>query len=394
MKKVFVLLLALAVFTGARAQKKEIAQAQTYIKSGKDLDKAEASMRTLLRDSANRANMKVWLALTEAVKKQYEQGNEKLYLKQKYDTTALFVTGRNMFLAYEAMDSLDAMPDKKGRVEPRYRKRNALFLDGYRKNLYSGGLFFISKQKFQDAFGMLDTYLDCASQPIFTGYKYDTKDATMLSAAYLATYCGVRLHDNRMAEKYSATALLYPAGRENTMRFLAEIYKEENRTGEYRDMLRRGVDEFPKSEYFFTRLVDYYNDRNLPDSAMDVAARAIAKDSLNTLFLYAKANILLNTGRYEDCAAVCDRIISLNDSVADAYYTAGLAYMNLAIETGKQGGKGSRNAVKGFYSKALPYMERYRLLAPDMKDKWAVALYNIYLNLNMGKNFEEISKML
>ena len=39
-------------------------------------------------------------------------------------------------------------------------------------------------------------------------------------------------------------------------------------------------------------------------------------------------------------------------------------------------------------------MERYRLLKPEEKDKWAAALYNIYLNLNMGREFQEIDRML
>ena len=40
------------------------------------------------------------------------------------------------------------------------------------------------------------------------------------------------------------------------------------------------------------------------------------------------------------------------------------------------------------------YMERYRQLAPRQQDKWAPALYKIYLNLNMGKQFDEIDKLL
>lgn len=43
---------------------------------------------------------------------------------------------------------------------------------------------------------------------------------------------------------------------------------------------------------------------------------------------------------------------------------------------------------------ARPYMEAYRKLAPDEKRKWAPALYRIYLNLNMGKQFEEIDKVM
>ena len=394
-KRLFVVIFALLpVWICACAQKKEIAQAQTYLKSGTNLDKAEVSMRTLLKDSDNRQNMKIWLVLTEAIKKQYEQGNEKLYLKQAYDTTALFLTGHKMFLAYEAMDSVDALPDKKGRVRPKFRKKNMDFLVPFRKNLYSGGLFFVAKQKFAEAFSMFDAYIDCSKQPLFSQMKFSATEPIALSASYLATYCGVRLHDNRIAEKYSATALLCKDGRENTMRFLADIYNEEKRSDEYREILKNGVEEYPKSEYFFTRLVDYYNSCNLQDSALAVADKAIEKDSTNTLFLYAKGNTLLNIGEYEKCIDICDRILAINDSVADAYYTAGVAYLNLAFEAQKMGGKGSKSRAKDAYSKALPYMEHYRQLAPDQKDRWASALYNIYLNLNMGKKFEEISKLL
>jgi hypothetical protein len=46
------------------------------------------------------------------------------------------------------------------------------------------------------------------------------------------------------------------------------------------------------------------------------------------------------------------------------------------------------------YQKALPYLETYRKLMPDEKNKWAPVLYRIYLNLNMGKQFDEIDKLL
>ena len=75
----------------AVAQKKQIAQAKTYIKSGKELDKAENMMTTLLKDSANMNNEKIHLTLFDAIRAQYEQVNEKMYLKQPVDTAQLFV---------------------------------------------------------------------------------------------------------------------------------------------------------------------------------------------------------------------------------------------------------------------------------------------------------------
>src|SRR5574344_3111227 len=71
-------------------QKKAISQARDFVKSGSSLDNAEKLMTDLLKDSTNRSNEKVWLKLLEAQQKQYDQGNEKLYLKQKYDTASLF----------------------------------------------------------------------------------------------------------------------------------------------------------------------------------------------------------------------------------------------------------------------------------------------------------------
>lgn len=39
-------------------------------------------------------------------------------------------------------------------------------------------------------------------------------------------------------------------------------------------------------------------------------------------------------------------------------------------------------------------MEKYRECEPDDKERWAPSLYNIYLKLNMGRKFEEISDIL
>ena len=101
-------------FSNVTAQKKEIAQARSYIKSGKNFDKAEKLMAELLeKDSLNRENPKIHVLLYEAVQRQYEAGNEKLYLGQKFDTAALFNLTKHMFDICQRFDSIDAQPDQK-----------------------------------------------------------------------------------------------------------------------------------------------------------------------------------------------------------------------------------------------------------------------------------------
>ena len=80
MKRNIVILLFMAAACSGYAQKKDIQAARTYIKSKKDLDKAEQLMLNLLKDSANRDNEKIWLTLYAAQSAIYEKENEKLYI--------------------------------------------------------------------------------------------------------------------------------------------------------------------------------------------------------------------------------------------------------------------------------------------------------------------------
>lgn len=129
-----------------QAQKKEIAAARDQVKAGKDLNKAQASMEKLLKDSANLGNKKIWVTLFDAVRKQYEQGNEKLYLKQKYDTAQLFNLGRQMFLIAQGLDSVEMVPNRKGKVDIEYRKAHAEYLKRIRPNIYNGGVWFCRRR--------------------------------------------------------------------------------------------------------------------------------------------------------------------------------------------------------------------------------------------------------
>ena len=172
MKRLLGTLFLMILVISANAQKKEISNARDNIKKNRNLEQTEKSMSDLLKDSANFRNEKIWTVLFDALVKQYEQGNEKLYLKQKYDTTKLFNLTMKMIQVAETFDSVDALPDKKGKVELKYRKRHADFLHRFRPNLYNGGLFFVNKQKYSEAYTFFNKYIDSANQPLFSSFNY------------------------------------------------------------------------------------------------------------------------------------------------------------------------------------------------------------------------------
>jgi hypothetical protein len=55
--------------------------------------------------------------------------------------------------------------------------------------------------------------------------------------------------------------------------------------------------------------------------------------------------------------------------------------------------KKNKSRIKSICAQSRPYLERFRVLCPEESDKWAPLLYKIYLELNLGKEFEDICKI-
>lgn len=397
-----VLLVMLAAAWGCQypvdvfAQKKEIITAKDQVKAGSNLDKAQQSMEKLLLDSVNRGNKKIWTILYGAVKKQYEQGNEKLYLKQQYDTAKLFSLARQLFVIAEQFDSVEMVPDRKGKVNIEFRKEHASYLSQIRPNLFNGGTWFVKKQKYDDAYRFFDLYITSANCALFQGYGYGQSDNFLPKAAYWAVYCGYKMKDAKATLHHSYEALKDTARYNYMLQYLAETYKLEKDTARYEQALKEGFEHAPKFAFFFPRLVDLYAERNQLDSAMAVVDKALSVDSTNELYLLTKSTILLNLNKNKECAEICDALLAKNDSLAEAYYNAGMAYFNLAVELDKntQQLRKRHQEIQNYYQKALPYLERFRVLEPQQQSKWSLPLYTIYLNLNKGKEFDEIDKLI
>lgn len=362
------------------AQKKELSQARSSIKSGKYAD-AEKTLTALLKDSTNRTNKRIWLAYYDAVLGQYEQGNEKLYLKQKYDTASFFAKALQMLTIAETLDSLTT--DN--------RKSHSSQLNALRPNIFNGGSFLLRKNKWADAYRYYEAYLDCARQPLFQAYHYDSLDTRMPEAAYWATYCGYKQQDPVLTLRYSKLALQDTTKADFTLQFIAEARRLLKDNELYMKTLEEGFRRYPQFHYFFPRLMDAYISIGQHEKALALADSALTVNPSSELFLFAKSTTLLRMERYAESIKYSERLIELNPNLAEPYFNAGTAYVNIAE---RQSDKRDKKQMRQAYQKACPFMEHYRKLMPKEKAKWAPVLYRIYLNLNMGKQFDEIDRLL
>jgi len=378
-----------------RLVKKNIEQAKTYIKSGKDFDKAEKLMTELLKDSTNHTNIKVYSTWFDAVCKQFDAANEKLYLKQKYDTAAFYALTRHVEEVAYALDSLDALPDKKGRIRPEFRKNNAALLNTLRINIYYGGTWHLRRGDFKSAYTFFDDYANAAYEPLYSDYKYEENDSLRVPAAYWATFCGFKMQDAECTLKHSKLALTDTAKAQFTLQYLCDAYLLQHNDSAYSATLEEGFSKYPEYPYFFPRLADLRNSQKRYADVLSLSEIGISKSPKNTLFHIAKSVALLNLERYEECVEASRQIIELNDSLSEPYFNIATCYLNEALVIEQQNEpRKNRLILKTLYQSARPYMEDYRRLAPNDTNRWAPALYRIYLNLNMGKQFDEIDRLM
>lgn len=388
-KKIYILLLLAPLLCSA--QRRQIGDARTILKSGKNYDKAEKLMTDLLKDSSNLENKRIYDIWLQSVEGQYDQQNEKMYKKQPVDTAQFFNLTKRLFVIAERLDSIDMKPDKKGRVDLDYRKENAKRLMEYRPNLFFGGSFHLRKGNFNQAYDFYEMYIDCARQPLFSEQDLSNTDARLSEAAYWASYSGYRLQDPVLTLRYFELARNDSSKLDFTLLYAAESWHQLNDEAQYVQILWDGFRLFPTSSYFFPRLMDNYTAKGNYRQALSVAEEALQTDSLNELFLFAKSTMLLNLGRNQQSLEYSKMLLKVNAQMVDAYYNAGTACLNMILD---MDARKQRKQVRQLYQQAQSYMEVYRRLAPDATDKWGPALYRIYFNLNMGKQFDEIDEIL
>ena len=400
MKKIRIQLLIILLFAGCSlslmAQKKEISQVKQMIKKSNNLNQAEQIMRDLLKDSANIDNDKVWNTLLDVLNKKYLNGNEALYLKRPCDTTLFYNNIAEMFKVAICFDSIQVKTNKPQKEINKSREKYANMLLSTRANLFNGGVFFIRKKDYNNGFDLLSLYITTAQHAIFSSYNLPQKDKYLPEAAYWTVFCGYKTQDANKALCYASLALTDSTHYANTLQYLADTYKMNRDTIRYEQTLKEGFDKYPLSPFFFSRLIAFYASEDNYAEGLNLVERALAIDSLNRSFRFAKSSILYHLKRYDQSIDICKSLLAEKDTTSGILLNIGLSYFNkaeyLSLKVGNVGKNKSK--INSLYTKALGYLEEYRKREPQDQDKWAVALYTIYLNLNMGKEFEEIDKLL
>ncbi|MEE1003901.1 MAG: hypothetical protein UH685_01010, partial [Bacteroidaceae bacterium] len=101
--------------------------------------------------------------------------NQKAYLKQPYDTAKFFNKLCDMYRQLRQCDSVDFLPDHRGNVRPSFRQKTQSIRLKHRRNILSGGKFFLAKKNYASAYPFFDLY--CS-------YKDESKKKEQIDSVY------------------------------------------------------------------------------------------------------------------------------------------------------------------------------------------------------------------
>ncbi len=406
--KYSLVILALLFSVAARADgqlkvKPLLKAAKTAVKNASGQDAALKNLVAVVDSDevTGEQRAQIYYLCAELQRSLNDQENLKLYLKQKYDTLTFFSTILEMHRYTLKCDSVERALGKGFK----YRGKGRGKLLAFRTNLLNGGKYLLKNGKNADAFPYFDMYLRVPREPMMAKDSTQLLADTLLThAAFLATLAAYRYNSPTDALKHIDLAI---SGADTLMKMSLTEHKANclQMTGDsagWFATLISGVRQYPKHDYFYLHLIDYYNAKGLYDAGIFLSDSIMKALGDRSVYWFGKSQMFLGKAEYDSCVVCSDRVIALDSTFVDAYYNKGVAYLNEAIILSKAmdrdvtstTGKRDRARLRGLYQYAREPIEKVRELAPDDKQRWGRLLYAIYLNLNLGEEFAEIEQIL
>ena len=240
--------------------------------------------------------------------------------------------------------------------------------------------------------------LEVRNAPIFGPRAPQISSALEMQNAEDYLYAGYASGRFDEATRYIDAALRDSLHRSTVLRTLALNYEAAQKQDEFLALLKRGVREDPNDDFFFGKLAEEFfrrgNERELlawVDSLLPLRTKKAA--------LYdAQAEAYDRLHNDTLCLRAAQQLRQAEPDNPRADYFMGKAYVQMAksillpTSIKAPGYNKAFKAQRKCYEEARPHLERFRKAAPDAPRLWAPLLYEVYLNLNLGKEFEEISK--
>lgn len=363
---------------------------------------AANAMKPVLASPLVNKDAYVWYVSANAKKAVIDQENNKRVEGAAYDEAKLYSYTYEIGKDLKMCEECDQLPDKKGKVKPRYDEFLKMSYMQQYGQFYNAGAYYYGNEEYKKAYDLFEMFIYTADKL----YQLDVmaKDTTNVPvAAYNMALCGMQLEDYKMVLTHVDLAMANEQMAPTAFRYKTVATVALGDTATWLDLCKEGAQRFPEDLYFSQSLIQYYDSRNESDKLSALADELIATDPNNPLFVYLKAYIPHQKEDYDTAIEWYNKTLAVDPNYENALANLARCYLQKAylysVENSSTKLSDTKKLAKdkeilnGYYKQALPLLEKLRANNPDKTDLWLANLINCYYNLNMSKEVKELEKL-
>ena len=415
-KLIFVLIAALGMSCTSYAQmtekelKKATKTAQKTVKEAKnemerdDVQDKRGAKRLIdqaMKDPLNKDWDQTWLVAADIYQHFYYQENTKSYT-QPYDTVGMYNLLTQWYRFAMMADSIQQIPNAKGKTSEEARKKHANEIHRTMNDLIRGGIFYFNDhQDYAKAYEMFDSYFTVAQHPMVKDItEADTNFQKYVPIySYYPALAAYNLENWENVLKYAKVATADEEVGETATEMMCDAYGNLQDTVAWLETLKKGLVEYPTADYYYGKLLNYYNLKNDMSELENFVKEMVEIDPEKAYNYYVLGYVAQQNKDYDKAIEQYQIAIDKDSNLSDAYFNLGLCIMFQAsdfmdsksnLDYRSKAYKDAVKEQKEYYKKALPYFLKYRELEPSSTDKWAIPLQTIYYQIDMSKELNEI----
>lgn len=406
MKRTILLaVLGLAAAAPSFAQESVVKQVERMAKKdGANLDEARKLIAPALINPETANSAHAWYVAGLIEEKAVDAGYLSLSLGKEINEPKFYKAVEAMTDYYMKADSLDALPNEKGKVRRKYDDKIQKALQTYYQFLVNGGGAAMDKRDFEGAHRMFKKFMDVKNMSLFQGTPIAETDSMSMQIGFFSAYAASQIPNNIEGAIAEYEAIKNVPYRQNDVyQLLAQSYLNASDTAKYVATLEEGSKLFPQENFYLFNMINTYIQQGKHEQAKNYLEKVIAENPNDKQLYFVLATVyeqgFQNSAKAEENF---QKALAIDPQYGDAVIGLGRIYYNQAANvqseanaiTGSQAEYDKANQkAQELFKKALPYFEKAVQIEPDNM-QYLVALRGIYYNLKMDDKYNEMEKLI
>ena len=295
-------------------------------------------------------------------------------------------------------DEFDNQPNDKGKVAPKFRKKNADRLANFRAVLINAANE--ENENYDRKLSLANAYINSSESPLFAEVL-KAGDPYIGYAQFFASTAYYHKENWNKAAEYAEKALKCEDVKENAEQFLVSSLTKTLKTKSDTLTYIKKLNDINADKYM-AQMASLYNQVGEKALSEKILNDAIAKDPNNKMAYAIKGENAMNARDWDEAIKNFKKTVEIDPEFTAVWFNLGVCASSKGFDLNEQLSENGRITaendakVKDVLKEAVGYYEKVRQLDPNREkvSNWPYQLRMLYNAIGDTEKANEISKML